>query len=128
MFDTAFAMIVPRHDASPAAVAAAGIEGLARRARLGRARVPRPPPLRILGSARDAAWAAPDAELHRTRTIALDDDRAQKRQPIVAAERERVAHWVQTPYVRLLALPGLHVVAGEAGPMAHDATARVITG
>ena len=40
---------------------------------------------------------------------------------------------MQTPYVRLLALAGINVVlagefAGEAGPMAHYATARAITG
>ena len=40
---------------------------------------------------------------------------------------------MQTPYVRLLALPGINVVlasefAGEAGPMVHYATPRVITG
>ena len=59
MFDNAFAMILPRHYASPAAVAAAGVEGLARLARLGRARVQRPTSLRILGWARDAADRRP---------------------------------------------------------------------
>jgi hypothetical protein len=126
-------MLVPRHYASPTTVAEAGIEGLARLARSGRARLQRPMLLRIPGWARDAAPADPDAELHRARTTALEDDRARKRKQIVAAERELVAHLVRTPYVRLLALPGLHVVtagelAGEAGPMAHYATARVITG
>ena len=71
--------------------------------------------------------------LHRARAIALDDDRINQRKQIHSCERELGAHLVQTPYVRLLALPGLHVVtagelAGEAGPMAHYATARVITG
>jgi transposase len=133
IFNVSLAMLVARHYASPAAVAEAGVEGLARLARLGRARVQRPTLLRILGWARDAAAADPDAELHRARTIALDDDRAQKRKQILAAERELAALLVRTPYVRLLALPGLHVVtagelAGEAGPMEHYATARVITG
>jgi len=130
MFDHAFAVILPRHYASPAAVAAAGVEGLAR---LGRARVQRPTSLRILGWAGDAADPDPDAELHRARLIALDDDRINKHKQINSCERELVAHLVQTPYVRLLALPGLHVVtagefAGEAGPMENYATARVITG
>src|SRR5262245_64385905 len=113
-------MLVPRLHESPAAVAAAGVEGLAR---LGRARVQRPTLLRILGWAGDAAAPDPDAELHRARAIALDDDRINKRKQIHSCERELVAHLVQTPYVRLLALPGLRVVtagefAGEAGPMA----------
>ena len=52
---------------------------------------------------------------------------------IQSVERELVDHWVQTPYVRLLALPGINVVlasefAGEAGPMVHYANPRVITG
>ena len=133
LFETQFGMLVPRRYASPAAVAAAGVEGLRRLARLGRARVQRPTLLRILGRARDAASADPDAELHRARAIALDDDRIHKRKQIHSCERDLVAQLVQTPYVRLLALPGLHVVtagelAGEAGPMAHYATARVITG
>src|SRR6516225_228415 len=133
MFDHAFAVILPRHYASPAAVAAAGVEGLARLARLGRARVQRPTLLRILGWAGDAADPDPDAELHRARLIALDDDRMNKLKQIHSCERELVAHLVRMPYVRLLALPGLNVVtagefAGEAGPMEHYATARVITG
>jgi transposase len=95
--------------------------------------VQRPTLLRVLGWARDAASADPDAALHRARAIVLDDDRIHKRKQIHSCERDLVAQLVQTPYVRLLALPGLHVVtagelAGEAGPMAHYATARVITG
>ena len=133
IFDLPFAMLVPHHYASPAAVAAAGVEGLARLARLGCARVQRPTLLRILGWARDAADPDLDAGLHRARLIALDDDRINKRKQIHSCERDLVAQLVQTPYVRLLALPGLNVVtagelAGEAGPMAHSATARVITG
>src|SRR5262245_8588934 len=133
LFETRFGMVVPRHYASPAAVAAAGVEGLRRLARLGRARVQRPTLLRILGWARDAASADPDAELHRARAIALDDDRINKRKQIHSCERDLVAQLVRTPYVRLLALPGLNVIAagelaGEVGPMAHYATARVITG
>ena len=131
MFDNAFAVILPRHYASPAAVAAAGVEGL-----------PRPPGRRPGAAAhlaphprlgRGAADPDPDAERHRARLIALDDDRINKRKQIHSCERELAAHPVQTPYVRLLALPGLHVVtagefAGEAGPMENYATARVITG
>jgi transposase len=130
MFDNTSAVVVPRHYASPAAVAAAGVEGLAR---LGRARVQRPTSLRILGWAGDAADPDPDAELHRARLIALDDDRINKHKQIHSYERELAAQLVRTPYVRLLALPGLNVVtvgdlAGEAGPMANYAMARVITG
>jgi transposase len=133
MVDDAFAVILPRHAAPPAAVAAAGVEGLARLARRGGARVQRPTSLRILGGAGDAADPDPDAERHRARLIAPDDDRINKRKQISSCERELAARPVRTPDVRPLARPGLHVVtagerAGEAGPMANSATARGITG
>ena len=70
--------------------------------------------------------------MHQRLLGTLDDDRI-KKQDIQAIERDLVAHLVQTPYVRLLALAGINVVlagefAGEAGPMVNYATARVITG
>jgi hypothetical protein len=82
IFNIPFAMLVPRHYETPAAVAGAGVEGLTRLARRARARVQRPTLLRILGWARDAAAPDPDAALHRARTIALDDDRTRKRKQI----------------------------------------------
>jgi hypothetical protein len=63
----------------------------------------------------------------------LNDDRITKEKQICSSERELVRHLVETPYIRLLALSGINVVlasefAAEAGPIAHYATSRVITG
>ena len=72
--------------------------------------------------------------MHRRLFGDLDDDRINKSKTDYNRSSESSsAHLVQTPYVRLLALPGINVVlagefAGEAGPMVHYATARVITG
>ena len=51
----------------------------------------------------------------------------------VALERELAGDLVQTPYVRLLAIPGINVVsaaelAGEMGPITRYANANAITG
>jgi transposase len=52
---------------------------------------------------------------------------------ILAIERELVSDLVKTPYVRLMAIPGINVVstaelAGEMGPIHHYANANAITG
>jgi transposase len=54
-------------------------------------------------------------------------------QTIVRLEAEIAGNLVQTPYIRLLAIPGINVVsaadlAGEMGPIAHYANANAITG
>jgi hypothetical protein len=62
-----------------------------------------------------------------------DDDFTAKTQQILALERELASCLVQTPYVLLLAIPGINVVsaadfAGEMGPIQHYANANAITG
>jgi transposase len=133
VFITKIALIVPRRYATPAAVAEAGLEGLAQLARLARVQVHTRTLLRIVGWARNAPAPDRDAALHQRLLGTLDDDQIIKSKNIKLIERELVDHLVQTPYVRLLALAGINVVlaaefAGEAGPMVHYATARVITG
>jgi transposase len=133
VFITKIALLVPRRYSTPQAVAAAGLEGLTQLAQLAGVRVQGRTLLRILGWAQNAPAPDSDAELHRQVFEALDGDRMNKKKQIHSIERELVDRLVQTPYVRLLALPGIHVVlasefAGEAGPMVHYATARVITG
>jgi Transposase IS116/IS110/IS902 family len=86
-----------------------------------------------MGWAQNAPTPDHDAALHRRLVQALNDDRAAKEQQVQAAEGEMVGLLVQTPYVRLLALAGVHVVlagefAGEAGPMTNYASGRVVTG
>lgn len=133
VFITKIALLVPKRYASPAAVAEAGLEGLTGLARLARVQVHSRTLLKIVGWARNAAAPARDAALHQRLFGTLDDDRIVKSKNVRSVERDLVDHLVQTPYVRLLALAGINVVlaaefAGEAGPMVHYATARVITG
>jgi hypothetical protein len=109
------------------------LDGLTRLAQLARVRVQQRTLVRILGWARNAPAPDRDATLHQALLGFLDEDRINKEKLIQSSERELVTQLVQTPYVRLLALPGINVVlasefAGEAGPMVHYRTARVITG
>jgi transposase len=133
VFDTKIALFVARRYATPTAVAQAGLEGLTQLARLARIQVHSRTLLKIVGWAQNAAAADRDAALHHRLLGTLDDDRISKSKSIKSFEQELVDQLVQTPYVRLLALPGINVVlasefAGEAGPMVHYANARVITG
>lgn len=75
-------------------------------------------------------------ELHRMHHAIWTDlhDLFQSMQTrITRLEAEIAANLVQTPYVRLLAIPGINVVstadyAGEMGPISHYANANAITG
>ena len=63
----------------------------------------------------------------------LDDDRVAKRSLISRVELDVAALLVKTPYVLLMAIPGINVVsaaefAGEAGPIAHYANPNALTG
>jgi transposase len=133
IFNVNIGLVIPTRYATPAAVAQAGLEGLTELARLAQARVQQRTLLRILGWAQNAPTPDPDATLHQDWFLALNSDRTTKLKQIRAVERQIVGLLVQTPYVRLLALAGINVVnaaelAGEAGPMAHYATARILTG
>jgi transposase len=83
-----------------------------------------------------AAQAAPGdvaADQHLRIALALYDDRLRKNQEIQALERELAGRLAQTPYVLLLSFPGINVVsaadfAGAAGPIAHYANPKAITG
>src|SRR4029077_9598476 len=77
--------------------------------------------------------ASPDAAMHQRIVIDLDNERLAKTKKILELEREIAALLVQTPYVLLLAVPGINVVsagelAGEMGPIEHYANAKAITG
>jgi transposase len=132
-FETAIALLIPRHYANPQAIVEAGLPGLTALARREGVRVQTRTLNRILGWARDAPRPDSDAALRQRLVVALDDDRLAKGKQVQAVECDLVSHLVQTPYVRLLALAGVNVTlasefAGEAGPIEHYANARVITG
>ena len=64
---------------------------------------------------------------------ALNDVRESLTTQIDASEQEMTTFLVKTPYILLLTVTGINVVsaarlAGEAGPIEHYATARVING
>jgi transposase len=77
--------------------------------------------------------ADPDAGLHHAIWTDLDDLYQKLQQQIHSLERDLAGDLVYTPYVRLLAIPGINVVsaadfAGEMGPIANYANANAITG
>jgi hypothetical protein len=112
---------------------AAGLAGLDQLARQEHVQVHRQTLVRILGWAQNAPIPDGNAPLYQQMVCALNEDRLAKEKQIGSIKKELVTLLVQTPYIRLLALPGINVVlaselAGEAGPMVHYATARVLTG
>jgi hypothetical protein len=133
VFITKIALLIPRQYSTPEAIVQAGLQGLTQLARLGSVQVHTRTLVRILGWAQNAPAPDCDAPLHQQLVCALNDDRIAKEKQIRSIEQDLVGCLVQTPYVRLLALAGVNVVlasefAGEAGPIVHYPTARVITG
>jgi transposase len=86
------------------------------------------------------AWAAQaaddpiqDGPMHQAIWIDLHELYQHFQQQIFALERQLAHDLVQTPYVRLMAIPGINVVsaaefAGEMGPISGYANANAITG
>jgi hypothetical protein len=75
----------------------------------------------------------PDGPPHHAIAVDLDKLYDGLRDRVFAAEREIAGDLVRTPYVRLMALPGIAVVSagefgGEMGPIANYANANAITG
>lgn len=133
LWETPTALCVARHFQSPEAIRQAGLGGLERVLRdAGHAAHARTLE-RVLAWARTAPDPDPQAPLHQRLARELDDDRRQKTAEIHGAEVEISAILVHTPYVLLLATPGVGVVscgdlAGELGPISHYAQATSITG
>ncbi len=131
-FDTPVALPLARVTGSAQAVLDAGLNGL-------RQRVPQGLHYRMATLARILDWAGTAApsqnpwQLLREQLDHLADDFLQKAKEIRGLE-QRLAHLlVMTPYVQLLALPGICVVssgelAAEMGPIEHYADGNRITG
>jgi len=133
VFKSGIALVIPGAYGTPQAILEAGFPGLVELAGRQGVRVQKSTLIRILAWAQDAPSPDREAILHQRLLGDLNRDRIMKEEYIQASERELVALLAQTPYVRLLALPGINVVlaselAGELGPIVHYATARVITG
>ena len=134
LFEHKTAMSIGRGCDSPARVLELGRDGLARHLRENG--------LRHLPQTIDKvlAWAAqavghniPDAPLHHAIWTDLEELYQHFQRRISAVEVELAGELVHTPYVRLLAIPGINVVlaaelAGELGPITRYANANAITG
>ena len=131
-FDSALALSLARVTGSAQVVLDAGLQGL-------RMRLPTNLSYRESTLVKVLAWArtttsAPSlGQLLRESLDRLADDFLRKSQEIAGLERRSVPALVATPYLILLALPGINVVsaaelAGELGPITHYANAGRITG
>lgn len=138
-FDTPLALPLARATGSAQVVLDAGLEGLrdSLRACLPQGNYRSCSLLKVLAWARNApAPAAPTASfspLLRESLSRLADDFLRKSQEIRGLEQGSAHALVDTPYILLLALPGINVVsaaelAGELGPITHYANAGRITG
>lgn len=132
LFDTPVALPLARATGSAQAVLDAGLGGLPQR-------VPDGMHYRLATLSRILDWAraAPPPQspcsLFREQLDGLVDDFLQKTQQIRGLEQRLAHRLVSSPYIQLLALPGICVVsaaelAGEAGPIEHYADANHLTG
>jgi transposase len=133
LWDSQVALPLARQVASPQEFARQGLDGLSQLLRDGKTRFHRGTLERITAWAGNAAQPAAQAATHHSIALALDDDRLQKTREIQALERELALHLVRTPYVLLLACPGVNVVsaaelAGEMGPISNYARGNRISG
>ena len=130
---SATALPIARRFGSADAIRSAGVDGLATALREAGVHFQRPTLKRLITWTCQATTASADAAIHQRVLQALDDDRLLKTTQILELEREIAGLLVQTPYVLLLAMPGINVVssgelAGEMGPIEHYACNKSITG
>ena len=133
LWDSAIALPIARRTGTPQALLHMGGTKLTHSLQRDRLRFQKATLDRVLAWARQAPAPDPDAPLHQRIWTGLDDDRLAKRREIEALERDLAATLVRTPYVLLMAIPGINVVsaaelAGEMGPIAHYANPNAITG
>ena len=132
-WDSSVAMPLARRLASPDAVRQLGLVGIANLLRDAGVRFQQRTIDKIVGWAEQAATADADAVVRQRILCDLDDDRVAKRALISRLELDIAGLLVRTPYVLLMAIPGINVVsaaelAGEAGPIALYANPNAITG
>jgi transposase len=133
LWQSVAALPLARQTTSAQAVPQAGLQGLQALAAQAHLRCRQPTFHKIL------AWAEQAPPGHhlsldlRRILIDLDDDRLNKSQQILKLERTLAHLVVHTPYVLLLAIPGINIVtcadlAGELGPIHLYLNANAITG
>lgn len=132
-WDNGTGMFVARRTGSAQAIRALGADGLERLLAEAKIRFLKNSVHKVLAWAHDAPPAHPDNACLLNIVAALDDDRLEKTRQIRAVERDLASLVVRTPYVLLLAIPGINIVstadlAGELGPIVHYADANHLTG
>lgn len=127
------ALPLARRLAVPETVCRLGAQGLAQLVREAGLRCQQRTLDKIVGWAAQAAPPAEDALVRHRILCDLDDDRLAKRRLISRVEFDCAGWLAHTPYVLLLAIPGINVVsaaefAGEAGPIQRYANPNALTG
>ena len=133
LWESKTALAVMRHTGSAQAAQELGEKGLTRLLRSQDIRFHHRTVGKMLSWSASAPGAETHSEIRRRIYVALDDDRQAKQRQIQALERDIASLLVQTPYVLLLSIPGIHVVsaadfAAECGPIRNYANANHITG
>ncbi|MCP4896304.1 MAG: IS110 family transposase, partial [bacterium] len=123
LFDHKSAMAIARRCASPAVALELGLSGLSQYLRENMVRSQQRTIEKVLAWASQAAGdTVQDGALHHAIWTDLEELYQRFQQRIRLHERELAGDLVQTPYIRLLAIPGINVVsaaelAGEMGPI-----------
>jgi transposase len=135
LFSHAAALAIARWCDSPQAILQLGKAGLSQKLREQKIGFQSPTLDKIVSWAGQRARQARDAEatLRHALWTDLDGLYQELRRRIEALEVQIAGDLVQTPYVRLLAIPGISIVsaadfAGEMGPICNYANANAITG
>jgi hypothetical protein len=131
--DSPAPMIFARYTTSPQAVREAGLAGLRQFAAQTQLRCRDETLHKILAWAEQAPPSAGYTPERQRQLSVLDDDRLTKTRQILELERDLAHYVVHTPYVLLLAIPGINIVtvadlAGELGPIELYLNANAITG
>jgi transposase len=134
IYECSIPLLIARRLGSADTILKAGLPGLTEQVRQAGIRPHRPTLEKTLAWALTAPSATAEASIHHRIMVELDDDRVSKSRTVEAIEGELAELLVQTPYVLLLAIPGINVVsagefAGEMGPIQYYTKgARSITG
>ena len=135
LFNHRAAMLLAAETGSPQKVINLGVQGMARLLRQKKILFQSSTTEKIFAWAQQAAQLSPleQASLHHAIWTDLFQLHETLQIKINDLEREIAGNLAATPYVRLLAIPGINVVsaadfAGEMGPISHYANANAITG
>ena len=131
--DSPAPLVIARHTTSARAVRQLGVAGLAQFAQQAGLHCRTETFHKILAWAEQAPPDGGHADDRRRILVSLDDDRLAKTRQILELERSLAHRVVHTPYVLLMAIPGVNVVtvadlAGELGPIPLYLNANAITG